>query len=742
MNPSAEEFRPPSSSAPPPGPPHQVRSVEGWNICGQALPYQPPPQPHQMQFPGSAIGGVGDALPVQHMQQRRTAPRPIAPNAKEKNKVKGKKVPIRPSQEGQKNNVKWEPFPPAPLPVCALRPDANSFFPSSFSRSPAHFPSDTVSLSVNSSGSSQMGMSVPLIVYKDPSVSHLPPQHRPPSPIYNNSAPLNSLSPLPSAGLQPLPPRPIAANTYLLSSSTVEGDHGDRLSFPEPSVLPINHFSHQQSQQMNQQSSYPSSHRAGWDVPVPVSANSSSSTLSLISPSTAPVNSYVKEGEAIPLLGSSSKESSLIPSMEDPTVGLCSVDESPGNSDVSPSQQTSSPYVPPHLQPGSGGTGVSGGAMYVPPSAVPSASLFPGKQHLNSLTVVPSNTSGNKSATVNNPLGTSHVSSKPSASDTPLSVNSGVASADENDSEAANAFSIENETDVTSPNGENDGDSSVLALQSAPPPEPKEEDLPGATPVSFAGSRLPKLFQCPETNTVAPNTPIKLSTAWELYADDHQTLLPELLSSMSHANSRPPPAMTHSRADGTSSSGDRHFGDFAQLVFDPVPIALVNNLEEFWRLWRYATPPSACSAPFTYSWFRENITPDWEHPRNRKGGTMSLYIFDRDRMGLNDRQNFDDVFLAVLLACVGESFVESASTVNGVMLKLRQSKPATLQIWTAHGDFNKLKVFVKSLREILGPIIGEKHLQKIEFFLHPRNQVPQNSLAARLPKPSGPDHIL
>lgn len=121
---------------------------------------------------------------------------------------------------------------------------------------------------------------------------------------------------------------------------------------------------------------------------------------------------------------------------------------------------------------------------------------------------------------------------------------------------------------------------------------------------------------------------------------------------------------------------------------------------------------------------------------------MSLYVYDRDRSGLNDRQNFDDVFQAVLLACVGECFSECASTVNGVMLKLRQTKPATLQIWTAHGESTKLKKFAKSLRETLTPILGEKPLQKIEFFLHPRNQPPQNSLASRLPKHTGPDLFL
>lgn len=290
-------------------------------------------------------------------------------------------------------------------------------------------------------------------------------------------------------------------------------------------------------------------------------------------------------------------------------------------------------------------------------------------------------------------------------------------------------------TDYTDQQYQNGAGASPVAAA----PEPTEEDLPVATPVSFSESRLPKLFECPETKTPEPATPIKLTTAWQLYADDHQTLLHEVLSSTSGGGNAP--ANGPNGGAGGNGSGALQ-ADSTQLTFDPVLIATVKTLEEFWRLWRYITPPSVSSIPFTYSWFRENITPDWEHPRNRKGGTMSLYVYDRDRTGLNDRQNFDDVFQAVVLACAGECFAECATTVNGVMLKLRQSKPATLQIWTAHGESGKLKNFAKSLREIIKPILGDKYLQKIEFFLHPRNQPPQNSLASRLPKHTGPDLIL
>lgn len=265
------------------------------------------------------------------------------------------------------------------------------------------------------------------------------------------------------------------------------------------------------------------------------------------------------------------------------------------------------------------------------------------------------------------------------------------------------------------------------ATQSGESAELVEEDIPVAQAVDFSRSRLPSVFSCPNTKCDPPAAPIKLASPWQLFGDDHQTLL---------SSARSAGGGNHHH----SLNSQPHF-DF-QITFDPVAVASVSTLEEFWRLWRYVPPPSACFSPFTYSWFRDQITPDWEHHRNRKGGTISIPIYDRDRSGLNDKQTFDDVFLTVLLGCVGESFAECANTVNGVMLKLRQSKPATLQIWTSHSDPTKLRSFAKSFRELLSPLLGEKQLQKMELFLHPRNQPPHNSLAARMTKHTGPDIIL
>ncbi|CAD2218759.1 translation initiation factor 4E [Angomonas deanei] len=176
------------------------------------------------------------------------------------------------------------------------------------------------------------------------------------------------------------------------------------------------------------------------------------------------------------------------------------------------------------------------------------------------------------------------------------------------------------------------------------------------------------------------------------------------------------------------------------MSFDPVLISSVGDVASFWRLLRYIPPPSACGIPFTYSFFRHDIRPEWEHARNKKGGTITIVIFDRDRIELSDPQKLDDIFQLTLVSCVGESVSDSATTLNGVMFKCRQNKPVTLQLWTAHSDVAKLKSFGNSFRDMLARVMEAKNLQKLEYFSHQQKQADANSLASRMrsftkPKP-------
>ncbi|KPI84007.1 putative Eukaryotic translation initiation factor [Leptomonas seymouri] len=236
--------------------------------------------------------------------------------------------------------------------------------------------------------------------------------------------------------------------------------------------------------------------------------------------------------------------------------------------------------------------------------------------------------------------------------------------------------------------------------------------LPEAQPVDWSESKLPKLFGCHNTAAKATSTAIQLHASWDLYADEHQA------SNGSTTLSSPTQTMT----------------------FEPIFVANVADVEHFWRLWRYLPPPSALPTLFTYSWFRKDVRPEWEHPRNKKGGTINIVVFDRDRSGLCDKQVLDDVFMAMLVGAAGESFQECSTTLNGMMLKVRPNKPVTLQLWTAHSEVGKLKTFSNSVRDTLSKIMGAKTLQKMEYYSHHQEQASTNSLAARMKVKIAPDH--
>ncbi|KAG8348636.1 putative Eukaryotic initiation factor 4E [Trypanosoma vivax] len=252
------------------------------------------------------------------------------------------------------------------------------------------------------------------------------------------------------------------------------------------------------------------------------------------------------------------------------------------------------------------------------------------------------------------------------------------------------------------PGSPSNDENAALLAQTSIIGEPVEND--------FSNSLLPTIFGISVLNKPSPAEPLRFNTVWALYADEHPT----------------------------------PFG--APLAYQPVLIHLVGDVETFWRLWRFVPPPSALLPAFTYHWFRRDIKPNWEHARNKNGGTITVVIFDRDKPGQNSKQTMDDAFMTMLMACCGESLDEAPTILNGIMLKVRQNKPTTLQIWTASSDELKLKALGGSLRSLLDKVIGPKPLQKLEYFSHQQSQgCGPGSLAGRMKGKSSrvaPDFVL
>jgi hypothetical protein len=206
----------------------------------------------------------------------------------------------------------------------------------------------------------------------------------------------------------------------------------------------------------------------------------------------------------------------------------------------------------------------------------------------------------------------------------------------------------------------------------APPPQPPVAAEPPAPPPppplppAFARSKLAV------PAAAAPAKDVKLNGAWTLYADEAATTAPVLGGEAAPAVSLP---------------------------FEPIKVATVGTVERFWRLWRSVPAASTRATGFTYFFFRNDIQPTWEDPRNRSGGTV-MFQLTRPGASAVERDAADDAWLTTLLALVGES-LPLAQSINGAVLKVRKS--ITVTLWTARADKPAFKATFERLRQLIVP---------------------------------------
>ena len=137
-----------------------------------------------------------------------------------------------------------------------------------------------------------------------------------------------------------------------------------------------------------------------------------------------------------------------------------------------------------------------------------------------------------------------------------------------------------------------------------PPAAPTPPQAPMPTPAPPQEPHMrprspPPVDYFTNSKIVVPSTPappetIVFNHQWSLYADDHPR------PALGEAEYQPPALITEK----------------------------VGTMEKFWRLWRHVPPPSRCPRDavnsFTYCWFRHDVKPEWEHPKNKNGGSISF----------------------------------------------------------------------------------------------------------------------
>ena len=105
------------------------------------------------------------------------------------------------------------------------------------------------------------------------------------------------------------------------------------------------------------------------------------------------------------------------------------------------------------------------------------------------------------------------------------------------------------------------------------------------------------------------------------------------------------------------------------------------------RLYNNLQGPRDVAVGSTYHLFKEHIQPKWEDEENRYGGTWTALIPP------NKKKDMDDIWLNLVLACIGEAFGgpqdDLSSYVCGSVISLRK-KNDKITVWTKAMPDDKL----------------------------------------------------
>lgn len=102
------------------------------------------------------------------------------------------------------------------------------------------------------------------------------------------------------------------------------------------------------------------------------------------------------------------------------------------------------------------------------------------------------------------------------------------------------------------------------------------------------------------------------------------------------------------------------------------------TVEDFWRLYNNIKSPSRVGV-IDFSVFKKDIAPAWEDETCRRGGRWFAKI---DKMRA---QEFDELWLTLILTMIGESFGEQGSCICGSVVSFR-AKSSKIALWVSVPD--------------------------------------------------------
>lgn len=113
-----------------------------------------------------------------------------------------------------------------------------------------------------------------------------------------------------------------------------------------------------------------------------------------------------------------------------------------------------------------------------------------------------------------------------------------------------------------------------------------------------------------------------------------------------------------------------------------IRVASVGTIEGFWTIYAHLKRPSQLPTVSDYHIFKDGIRPVWEDDANKKGGKWIIRL----KKGVADRYWED-----LLLAIVGDQFMEASDEVCGAVLSVRSGEDV-LSVWTANDGGRNVKI--------------------------------------------------
>jgi len=145
-----------------------------------------------------------------------------------------------------------------------------------------------------------------------------------------------------------------------------------------------------------------------------------------------------------------------------------------------------------------------------------------------------------------------------------------------------------------------------------------------------------------------------------------------------------------------------------------IKISTVATIEDFWFIYNQVQPASCLHAGHTYSVFRGDILPDWEHEENRDGGRWMVSVDKLQR-----QEMLDGRWMEVLIMLMGEHVGQVGSKlITGAEVCVRK-KGDRLEVWVGNVDMGGIVEVGREIKRKLG--LGSK--DKIQFSIHKEEMV-------------------